>query len=92
MTFTDGQWQNSPYLQRPGPCPGDETKNETTTISWSFRPQPDGTLRGTETFRVITDECGMKGSVYEIPMTVTRIGDAEPTAVTADPTLFLPSN
>lgn len=85
--FTDGQWQNTPYLQPPTPCSGKDGA-ESATISSSLEPQPDGTLHGIETTAILSNECGSKGNVYHTPLTATRIGDVPPSVVLADPALF----
>jgi hypothetical protein len=56
--------------------------------SWSLQPQADGTLLGVNTLTGLTNECGLQGNVYKIPIVVTRIGDVPPSVVLADPALF----
>jgi serine/threonine-protein kinase len=61
-----------------------------------LEPQPDGTLRGTETETVLTNECGNQGT-WRTPLSVTRTGDVPRAVVLADPALFaappaLPTN
>jgi serine/threonine protein kinase, bacterial len=91
LQFTDGRWQNTPYLADPAPCPtGTGNGTQTETFSWSFEPQPDGTLHGTQTDTVVTNECGRQGYVYKTPIVATRIGDVPPAVVLADPALFMP--
>ncbi|MGE2816182.1 serine/threonine-protein kinase [Mycobacterium heidelbergense] len=85
--FTDGYWQNTPYLQPPAPCSSGEGA-DTATISSSLQPQPDGTLHGTQTVTILTNECGFKGNVYKTPIVATRISDVPPAVVLADPALF----
>ncbi|MGH3561534.1 MAG: hypothetical protein ACRDTN_06985 [Mycobacterium sp.] len=88
--FADGHWQNTPTFQPPTQCPGTNgTVTDTETHSWSFEPQPDGTLRGVLTITVLTNECGNQGTVWRTPMVVTRMGDVPPTVILADPTLFV---
>jgi hypothetical protein len=88
LRFADGHWQLAPYIIT-GPCTGTgQTATDTKTVSWSWDPQPDGTLHGVDTLTVLTDECGRKGTVFQNPMVVTRIGDAPPAVVLADPALF----
>jgi serine/threonine-protein kinase len=89
VQFTDGHWQDTPYLQDPIPCPtGTGNGTQTETISWSLQPQPDGTLHGTQTDTVLTNECGRQGHVYKTPLVATRIGDVPPGVVLADTALF----
>jgi serine/threonine-protein kinase len=91
VQFTDGRWQDTPYLEDPMPCHTAGTGNdstETETIGWSLEPQPDGTLHGTQTATVLTNECGHQRYVYKTPLVATRIGDVPPAVILADPTLF----
>jgi serine/threonine protein kinase, bacterial len=88
LRFVDGQWQDTPQLTSPAACTsGHASTNATDT--WSWQPQPDGTLRGNLTLTALTNECGDQGSVIRVPMIVTRVGDVPPTAILADPALFL---
>jgi serine/threonine protein kinase, bacterial len=90
LHFANGHWQDTPYLQTPAQCPGtSETVTDTSTLSWSLTPQPDGTLRGVATETVLTDECDNQGTVYRTPVVATRTGDAPPSVTTADPALFI---
>jgi hypothetical protein len=96
--FTDGQWQDTPYLLHGIPCdtgysaggknPGGNA-TDTHTESWSLQPQADGTLQGIATITVLTNDCGMQGNVYKTPIVATRTGDVPPAVVLADPALFL---
>jgi len=86
LRFNDGHWQATPHL---------ETTQFVTTnrqsiarVSWSWDPQPDGTLRGVDTQTVLTNEDGDQGEVFQTPLVMTRVGDVPPAAVLADPGLF----
>ena len=88
LRFVDGHWQDTPYLQPPTrECPG-TNGIETTTISLSLEPQPDGTLRGVQTITALTNECGHQGTVWRTPTVATRMGDVPPSVILADPALF----
>lgn len=88
LRFVDGRWQLAPYIVT-GPCMGSgQTATDTKTVSWSWDPQPGGTLHGVDTLTVLTDECGRQGTVFQNPMVVTRVGDVPPAVVLADPALF----
>ena len=91
VRFVDGRWQDTPSLRTSNTCPqapnGKATDNE--TLSWSFEPQPDGTLRGVQTLTAITNECGHQGDVWRTPIVATRVGDFPPAVTVADPALFL---
>ncbi|MCV7103204.1 serine/threonine protein kinase [Mycobacterium palustre] len=91
--FVDGHWQQfTPTNEPPSPCPGTKGPvTETLTVDVSWEPQSDGTLRGALTRTASTSECGLKGTVWRIPTTLTRIGDTPPTVVLADPAFFLDS-
>jgi serine/threonine-protein kinase len=92
LHFIDDHWRDTPYLQPPIPsnqCSGDSgTVADTETISWSLQPQPDGTLRGTITEAVLSNECGKQGKMWATPTTATRVGDVPPGVVLGDPALF----
>jgi hypothetical protein len=89
LRFADGHWQDTPYLHPPEQCRGASgTGTDTSTLSWSLDPQPDGTLRGVATETVLTNECANQGTVYRTPVVATRTGDVPPSVTVADPTLF----
>lgn len=88
LHFIDGQWRYKPSIQSLDCSPTDKTY-DTDTVSWSFDPQPDGTLRGVMTSAALTNECGDQGKVFRTSFLVTRIGDVPPGVVLADPALFV---
>lgn len=92
LHFIDDHWRDTPYLEPPLPsnqCSGDNgTVADTETMTWSLQPQADGTLRGTTTEAVLSNECGKQGTVWTTPTTATRVGDVPPGVVLADPALF----
>ena len=91
LRFVDGHWQETPYVGDPNTCPQNpngKTADE-EIISWSFEPQPDGTLRGVQTITAIANECGHQGDVWRTPFVATRAGDFPSAAIVADPALFL---
>ena len=91
LRFTDGHWQDTPYLRPPAQCTGPPSGaiTDTVTSSWSFEPQPDGTLQGVQIVTTVTNECGgTKGTVRRTPISATRIGDVPPSVTLADPALF----
>lgn len=92
LRFVDGHWQEmSAHLNASHLCP--QTPNgkttETETLSWSFEPHPDGTLRGALIATAITNECGDQGDVWRTPIVATRTGDVPLTVTVADPALFI---
>jgi hypothetical protein len=89
LHFADGQWRDTPYLHPPEQCRGTSGAiTDTSTLSWSLEPVPDGTLRGVATETVLTNECANQGTVYRTPVVATRTGDVPPGVTVADPTLF----
>jgi serine/threonine protein kinase, bacterial len=92
VRFVDGHWQETASLEKdPKTCPQapNGKATEEKTGSWSFEPQPDGTLRGIDTNTAITNECGNQGDVWRTPIVATRVGDFPPAVSVADPALFL---
>jgi hypothetical protein len=51
-------------------------------------PQPDGTLKGSETYTYKSNECGLKGATSTTPVIATRTSPASSNVVLADPGLF----
>jgi serine/threonine protein kinase, bacterial len=88
LRYTDGHWEDMPYLGTHFACAGDDKTADSEAISWSLTPQSDDTLNGTVTQLVLTNECGNKGTVWRTPVTVTREGDAPSDVPIADPALF----
>jgi serine/threonine protein kinase, bacterial len=88
LHFVGGYWQGAPAQQRVG-CTqpnGQVRATQQETIAWSLAPQADGTLRGTETETVLSNECGAQGAVVRVPVVATRTGDAPAHVALADPT------
>ncbi len=87
LRFVGGYWQGAPQQERVG-CTqpnGQVTATQQETVAWSLAPQADGTLRGTKTETVLSDDCGAQGAVVRTPVVATRVGDV-PTGVNlADP-------
>lgn len=91
LRFIDDRWrsESSPERIQYTECgvvngkrpPGADTEQ----AIWTWHPQPDGTLKGVYTNTVLTNECGLQGSVTQVPVTVTRIADAPFGAAIADP-------
>lgn len=81
LNFVSGQWRDAtPWTgHSEGTCPG------TATLSWSFLPLVDGTLRGTEETTIVTNECGAKGNVTLTPITMARIGPVPDGIFTTQP-------
>jgi serine/threonine-protein kinase len=88
LRFVGGYWQGAPQQQRVG-CTqpnGQVRATQQETIAWSLAPQADGTLRGTETETVLSNDCSAQGAVVRVPVVATRVGDAPPGVTLADPT------
>lgn len=78
LRFAGGYWQGTPEQQRVG-CrlPNAQVRaTQQETVSWSLAQQPDGSLRGTETETVLSNDCGAQGAVVRVPVVATRVGDA----------------
>ena len=91
LRFVAGYWQGAPQQERVG-CTqpnGQVRATQQETVAWSLAPQADGTLRGTETQTVTTNECGAQGAVVRTPVVATRVGDVPPKVTLADPTQIL---
>lgn len=84
LTFATGAWRDATPEVKHRDC-GD-SKSETISYAWVFEPQPDGTLRGTDTRTITSDGCGFLGNTAIVPLTMTRVGDAPP-SLTAPSTL-----
>ena len=87
LRYVGGYWQGAPQQERVG-CTqpnGQVTATQQETVAWSLAPQADGTLRGTETETVLSNECGAQGAVVRTPVVATRIGDAPAGVALADP-------
>ncbi|HEX5255917.1 MAG TPA: serine/threonine-protein kinase [Mycobacterium sp.] len=88
LRFVGGYWQGTPAQQRVGCAQpnGQVRATQQETIAWSLAPQADGTLRGTLTETVLSNECGAQGAVVRVPVVATRTGDAPATLTLSDPT------
>jgi serine/threonine-protein kinase len=89
LRFVGEYWQGTPQQERVG-CTAPNGQVQATqqeTIAWSLAPQADGTLRGTVTETVLSNECGAKGAVVRVPVVATRVGDVPPGVSLADPTV-----
>jgi serine/threonine protein kinase, bacterial len=91
LHYIDGQWLSTPNResQHYEQCAVDNGKrvpgSDTEAYVWTWRPQPDGSLRGVWTNTVLTNECYLQGSVKQAPVTVSRTGDAPGGVQIADP-------
>lgn len=59
------------------------------TSTWSWQPNPDGSLTGVRTLNVTTNGCGDAGLVSRTPLRAVRVGDVPASVTPADPVLFL---
>ncbi len=87
LRFVGGYWQGTPQQERVG-CTqpnGQVNATQQETVAWSLAPQADGTLRGTETETVLSNECGAQGAVVRTPVVATRVGDVPAGVNLADP-------
>ncbi|MGB8387572.1 serine/threonine-protein kinase [Mycobacterium sp.] len=87
LRFVGGYWQGTPAQERVG-CllpNGQVRATQQETVAWSLVPQADGTLRGTQTETVLSNECGAQGAVVRVPVVATRVGDVPAGVTLADP-------
>ncbi len=87
LRFVGGYWQGAPQQERVG-CRGPNGQPAATqqeTVAWSLAPQGDGTLRGTETETVLSNECGAQGAVVRLPVVATRVGSVPAGVTLPDP-------
>jgi serine/threonine protein kinase, bacterial len=91
LRFVAGYWQGTPQQERLGCVQpnGQVRATQQETVAWSLAPQADGTLRGTETETVVSNECGAQGAVVRIPLVATQVGAVPPGVTLADPTQVL---
>ncbi len=88
LRFVGGYWQGAPAQQRVG-CTQPNAQVRATqqeTSAWSLAPQANGTLRGTLTETVLSNECGAQGAVVRVPVVATRTGVAPGKVTLSDPT------
>ncbi len=89
--FADGHWQSAPAQRQlaQARCLGANGQvvagANTVLLSWSFEPQPDGTLRGIKTGIALTNDCGLQGQLAVAPVVATRVGDVPGGVAIADP-------
>ena len=91
LRYSAGYWQGAPQQERLGCVQpnGQVRATQQETVAWSLAPQADGTLRGTETQTVTSNECGAQGAVVRTPVVAARVGDVPPGVTLADPTQAL---
>jgi hypothetical protein len=75
LDYVDGRW-NEAHMAEAGTCPGGGTAPHLT--SWTLAPGPNDTFVGNQTDMYMGTGCA---TVLQTPLTLTRTGDAAPTAV-----------
>ncbi|OMB98504.1 hypothetical protein A5733_07820 [Mycobacterium sp. NS-7484] len=83
--FINNTWQGDPgrgSLPCEAPIVG---QAQATDTALALTPQPDGSLAGTQTTTIQTNECGLQGAVITVPVHATRLGDAVPGSPVANP-------
>lgn len=87
LRFVGGYWQGAPQQDRLGCTPphGQAPATQQETLAWSLAPQADGSLRGTVTETVLSNECGAQGAVVRVPVVATRVGDVPAGVLLGDP-------
>lgn len=89
--YVDGAWLDQfdsvqvplPRCLESGGLTGPGTSKVVPTIR--AEPQSDGTLRGVRYTTVLTNECGLQGTVFETPFISTRTGEVPPGVEVPDP-------
>jgi serine/threonine protein kinase, bacterial len=87
LRFVGGYWQGGFQEERSG-CTqpnGQVRATQQETVAGSLAPQADGTLRGTVTETVLSNECGAQGAVVRVPVVAARVGDVPAGVNLADP-------
>lgn len=87
LRYVGGYWQGAPEQLRVG-CTAPNGRLGATqqeTVAWSLAPQGDGTLRGTETETVLSNECDAQGAVVRLPVVATRAADVPAGVTLGDP-------
>ncbi|WP_109519474.1 serine/threonine-protein kinase [Mycolicibacter heraklionensis] len=87
LRLVDGHWDQTSTPIRV-PCAYDNTREHTVEDSLTLDPLPDGTLKGTYKYTINSNECGGRGSWFEVPVTAVRTGEVPTTVTVADPALF----
>lgn len=87
LRFVDGHWDQAATPTRV-PCAFDSSREQTVEDSLTLEPLPDGTLSGTYKYRITSNECGGRGSWFEIPITAVHSGEIPARVIVADPALF----
>jgi hypothetical protein len=78
--FVDGHWRTA--LREETACSDSDVKGPSIT-AWDLQSQPDGSLTGTSYVAMNpSPDCAV---ATETPMTMTRLGDADPGIAPADP-------
>ncbi|WP_297600526.1 serine/threonine-protein kinase [Mycobacterium sp.] len=87
LRYVGGYWQGAPEQLRVGCAQpnGQVPATQQETVAWSLAPQADGTLRGTETETVLSNECDARGAVVRVPVVATRVGSAPAGVALGDP-------
>jgi serine/threonine-protein kinase len=77
MRLVNGQWLSHPNTAQQ-PCIRPPGQFDTWQWTVTLTPLADGTLKGEEVDRIITDECHAIGTVVNTPIGATRVGDVPP--------------
>jgi serine/threonine-protein kinase len=88
LRFADGRWQTMTPIAGTVACAADPELKLKVATSWSFAPQPDGTLTGTKAYTELkggSGACTGSGKTAKYPITLVREGDAPGGVVVADP-------
>jgi serine/threonine-protein kinase len=93
LHLNDDHWRGSAFTGRvpcgPNRRAGAASDEQTVSLARDLAPQPDGTLKGSATQTIKSNECGFQGLVSTIPVVGTRTGPVPTNVVLADPALFV---
>ena len=78
MDFRDGAWQSRPDKVQFACLGSDGASAQQTTTQAIRLAQSNGSLHGTMTVTVNTDECGQAGATIEIPAVAAHVGEVPP--------------
>jgi serine/threonine protein kinase, bacterial len=87
LRFVGSRWIDEQPQRHRDKCPRlDKSQGfQSGLASWTFTAQPDGTLVGSYSNTVETNECGMQGDRAEVRLSATRIGSVPAGVEVADP-------
>ncbi|MFC6129806.1 Rv2253/PknI dimerization domain-containing protein [Mycolicibacterium llatzerense] len=92
LQYVDARWRSDSYEDQ---VPQNECLlaggrvgpgSHTYSSYWSIEPVSENELRGSQIGYAMTNECGFRGSVSDLPMTMARVSDTPPAVHLPEPT------